>query len=220
MGTSASNLAPAGMADQGLDVSARGSGALQHARAGQKHLGSKPVKVSFILALFQLPDRLACSGCVNFMQVQTPGSDTQPASAPSPLGAYLGQVHRPLLHSSENTLPCCHLYMVDVLCILQMISLQCGVLSFAESACQSEGSCKVELTALLADCLASTTLLPSGCQALQTILACNGEHHGDSRNQLWLNCTHSLLCILSVCAGSCQWYRWSCQGTLCPFMFR
>ncbi len=37
MGTSASNLAPAGMADQGLEVSARGSGAVQHARAGQKH---------------------------------------------------------------------------------------------------------------------------------------------------------------------------------------
>ncbi|KAL0056141.1 hypothetical protein WJX82_008075 [Trebouxia sp. C0006] len=36
MGTSASNLAPAGMADQGLDVSARGSGALQHARADDK----------------------------------------------------------------------------------------------------------------------------------------------------------------------------------------
>ncbi len=41
MGTSASNLAPAGMADQGLEVSARGSGALQHARAGQQHLRLK-----------------------------------------------------------------------------------------------------------------------------------------------------------------------------------
>jgi len=39
MGTSASNLAPAGMADQGLE--ARGSGALQHARAGQKYLWLK-----------------------------------------------------------------------------------------------------------------------------------------------------------------------------------
>ena len=113
----------------------------------------------------------------------------------------------------ENILPCCQLHTVDLFCILQMISLQCGVLSFAESACQSEGSCKVELTALPADCLANTALLPSGCQALQTILACNGEHHGDSRHQLWLSCTHFLLCILTVCAGSCQ-------GTLCHFMFR
>ena len=39
MGTSASNLAPAGMAHQGLE--ARGSGALQHARAGWKPLRLK-----------------------------------------------------------------------------------------------------------------------------------------------------------------------------------
>lgn len=41
MATSADNLARARMADQGLDMSARGSGALQHARAGQTHLRLK-----------------------------------------------------------------------------------------------------------------------------------------------------------------------------------
>lgn len=137
------------------------------------------------------------------MQVQTPGSDTHPASAPSPLGAYLGQVHRPLLLFFENIPIRCHLHMVDLLCTLQTTSLQSGVLSFAESACQSEGSYKVELAALPVDHLASTALLPSSCQALQTISACNGEHHVDSSHQLWSNCMHCLLCILTVCAGSC-----------------
>jgi len=153
--------------------------------------------------------------------MQTPGSDTQPASAPSPLGAYLGQVHSPLLRAFKSILPCCLLHMVDLLCLLQMTRLQRGILIFAESACQSEGSYK-ELTALPVDCLASTALLLSGCQALQTISVCNGEHQGDSRHQLWLNRARVLLCILTACAGSCQWYRWSCQGTLfhSMFMFR
>ena len=114
----------------------------------------------------------------------------------------------------NNILPCCQLHMNELLCLPQMTSLQCGVLSFAESACQSGGSCKVELTALPADCLPSTARLPSSCQA------CSGEHHGNSRHQLWLDCTHVLLCILTVCAGSCQWYRWSCQGTLCHSVSR
>lgn len=88
--------------------------------------GSKPVKPSVILALVQLPDRLACSACVNTSMPHA-GADPWTRHTASQCPVTFGSISWSGTQASpalfENILPCCQLQMVDLLCILQMTSL-------------------------------------------------------------------------------------------------